>query len=289
VYFDRRYQIAVYAISLSVTAVLFALMLLQGFYIPSEPYFVPISQKLNNAIALGLILTLTPPAILEFNNSRWLHGVDVNIPRLLRDVTESVSSGVSLINALEEASTHDYGPVSKPLESAMVKFNLTSDIEEALTWLGDRLIRPVAKRFSTILIEAYETGGKITEVLNTSVDLFTNLAEYREEKDAQMRPYTSIVYLSSFVFLVISWVILVQFLSPLVLSSADPLVAQSGLLKNVLDINYYKSILFWAGSMEALLGGLVAGKIRGGRIAAGLIHSVLLLVITVVFFNAFSV
>jgi len=289
VYFNRRYKIAVYSISITLVIVLFVLILLQGVYVPSKPYFIPIDQKLNNALVLGLILALTPPAILEFNNSRWMHGVDKNIPRLLRDVTESVRSGVPLIAALEDASSRDYGPVSKPLESAMVKFNLTSDLEGALTGLGDRLIRPVAKRMSIILLEAYETGGRIIDVLNTSVNLFTSLHEYREERDTQMRPYILIVYLSSLVFLVISWVILIQFLAPLSQSQADPLVVQSGLLRNVLDINYYKSILFWAAVMEALFGGIVAGKIRGGRISAGLIHSVLLLIITITFFNAFSV
>lgn len=288
-YFNRRYKIAVYSISITLVIVLFMLMLLQGVYVPSKPYFIPIDQKLNNALVLGLILALTPPAILEFNNSRWMHGVDKNIPRLLRDVTESVRSGVPLIAALEDASSRDYGPVSKPLESAMVKFNLTSDLEGALTGLGDRLIRPVAKRMSIILLEAYETGGRIIDVLNTSVNLFTSLHEYREERDTQMRPYILIVYLSSLVFLVISWVILIQFLAPLSQSQADPLVVQSGLLKNVLDIHYYKSILFWAAVMEALFGGIVAGKIRGGRISAGLIHSVLLLIITITFFNSFSV
>ncbi len=288
-YFNRRYKIAVYSISITLVIVLFVLILLQGVYVPSKPYFIPIDQKLNNALVLGLILALTPPAILEFNNSRWMHGVDKNIPRLLRDVTESVRSGVPLIAALEDASSRDYGPVSKPLESAMVKFNLTSNLEGALTGLGDRLIRPVAKRMSIILLEAYETGGRIIDVLNTSVNLFTSLHEYREERDTQMRPYILIVYLSSLVFLVISWVILIQFLAPLSQSQADPLVVQSGLLKNVLDIHYYKSILFWAAVMEALFGGIVAGKIRGGRISAGLIHSVLLLIITITFFNSFSV
>lgn len=288
-YFNRRYKIAVYSISITLVIVLFVLILLQGVYVPSKPYFIPIDQKLNNALVLGLILALTPPAILEFNNSRWMHGVDKNIPRLLRDVTESVRSGVPFIAALEDASSRDYGPVSKPLESAMVKFNLTSDLEGALTGLGDRLIRPVAKRMSIILLEAYETGGRIIDVLNTSVNLFTSLHEYREERDTQMRPYILIVYLSSLVFLVISWVILIQFLAPLSQSQADPLVVQSGLLKNVLDIHYYKSILFWAAVMEALFGGIVAGKIRGGRISAGLIHSVLLLIITITFFNSFSV
>lgn len=288
-YFERRHKLAVWAVSLAVTSTLCALIVLRGVYIPSEPYFIPLSQSLNNSIVLSLIVSLAFPAIVEFNNNRWLRGVDTNIPRLLRDVTEAVRSGVPLFNALEDASARDYGPVSKPLEVAMVKFNLTSDLEGSLVWLGERLIRPAAKRMSTILIEAYETGGRIMDVLDVSVDLFTSLTEYREERDSQMRPYVLVAYLGSFVFLVISWVILVQYLAPLAAASADPFMAQVGILQNVLEINYYKAIMLWAAVMEALLGGLVAGKISEGRISAGLIHSVLLLVITFAFFNAFSV
>lgn len=288
-YFGHRYRVAVYALSLSLAAFLFALMLLRGIYLPSEPYYVPLNQRLNNAFALCLILALTPPAVMEFINDQWLRGVDVYAPRLLMDVTEAVRSGVPLTKALEDASARDYGPISKPLGAAMVRFNLTSDFEGSLKWLGERLIRPVAKRLTTILIEASETGGRIIEVLETGVELFTSLAEYREERDAQMRPYILVVYIGSVVFLIIAWVILVQFLSPLASTSTDPLIAKGGFLQNIPDINYYKSILFWAAVMEALFGGFVAGKIRGGRISAGLTHSVLLLVITIAFFNSFSV
>ena len=41
--------------------------------------------------------------------------------------------------------------------------------------------------------------------------------------------------------------------------------------------------------MEGLLGGLVVGKISDWRISPRLIYSMLLLLITTVFFNAFSV
>jgi len=288
-FFHRRYRIAVWSISLAVASVLLALILLQGVYTPSEPYLIPVSQRVNNAIALGIVVALAPAAAVEFINNRWLSGVDENIPRLLRDVTEAVRSGVPLFTALEDASARDYGPVSKVLEAAMVRFNLTSDLDGSLTWLGENLIRPAARRMSTILIEAYETGGRMMDVLDASVSLFTSLAEYREERYAQMRPYVFVVYMGSFVFMAISWVFLVQFLTPLAAAAATPSVAQSGILQNVLYINYYKSILFWAAVMEAILGGLVAGKMSSGRISAGLIHSTLLLLATLAVFNAFSV
>jgi flagellar protein FlaJ len=289
VYFDRRYRIAVWAVSFSVFFVLFSLLIIQRVYVPVSPYFIPTDQRLNNSIILGLIVALVFPAIVETNNLRWLRQVNENTPRLLMDVTEAVRSGMPLIQALEGASTRDYGPITKPLFKAMVKFRMTSDLESALKGLGDSLIQPVVRQMSTILLEAYETGGRVIDVLSTSVDLFTNLAEYREERISQTRPYIFVVYLGTLIFLIISWVILVQFLGPLHAAATDPGLVQTGILRSLLDIKYYKAILFWAAVMESIFGGLVAGKIGSGRISAGLLHTVMLLSTTVAFFNVFSV
>ena len=288
-YFDRRYRIAVWAVSFSVFFVLLSLLIIQRVYVPTSPYFIPIDQRLNNSIILGLIVALVFPAIVETNNIRWLRQVDENTPRLLMDVTEAVRSGMPLIQALEDASTRDYGPISQPLAKAMVKFRMTSDLESALRGLGDSLIQPVVRQMSTILLEAYETGGRVIDVLSTSVELFSNLAEYREERVSQTRPYIFVVYLGTLIFLVISWVILAQFLGPLHAAATDPGLEQTGILRSLLDIKYYKAILFWAAVMESVFGGLVAGKIGSGRISAGLLHTVMLLSTTVAFFNVFSV
>ena len=284
-YFERKYRLAMWVFSTVMFIAILALTVTQSIFIPSPPYWIPLDQTVNNWLTLGMVLVLAGPGFMEFSNSRWLKEVDVNAPRLLRDVTETVQSGVPLFRALEEATTRDYGPISKKLEVAMVKFNLTSNLEESLNWLGESLIRPSMKRISTILIEAYKTGGDILDVLTTSVDIFNDVAEYNEERNNQMRPYVMIVYLGLVVFLVISWLLLTRFLAPLIESTSDPLISTSGLIQSMLDIDYYKSIMFWAAVMEAIFGGLVAGKMGDGKVASGLIHSMALLLITVIFFN----
>lgn len=283
-YFKRKYKLAVWAVSLLIGIFLLVETVRTGVYVPTMEYMIPLKQRVNNALVMSILIVIIPPAFIEYNNSVWLREVDNNIPRLLRDLTESIRSGLSLFDALELAAEKDYGPITPHLEQAMVKFRLTSDLEGSLIWLGEKLVRPSAKRVVTILLEAYETGGRMIEVLETSVEMFTSLAEYKDEKDAQVGPYILLVYVGNIIFLGISWTIIVQFLGPLAKTSQDPLVAQSGMIR-MLNIDYYKSILFWSAVIEGLMGGLVAGKIKDNRIGGGLIHSVILLLISVVFFN----
>ncbi len=288
-YFSFRQRIVVWAASLSVTVFVFVVVSLNAIYTPRAPYIIPLSQHVNNAMAMAIIVGLAFPAFVEYKNASWLRGVDENIPRLLRDLTESIGSGIPFVRALEEASEGDYGSVTLPLRAAVAKFRLTADLEGALGWLSEKLVRPSAKRLATILVEAAETGGRIMEVLEASVGVFSELAGFRDEKEAHTRPYILMAYVGSLVFLLVSWVILTKFLGPLAGSLSDPVLAYGGPFYNILDIHYYKSVLFWAATMEAIFGGLIGGKISQGRLNAGLVHSVVLLVITIVAFNLFTV
>ncbi|HJX02901.1 MAG TPA: type II secretion system F family protein [Candidatus Bathyarchaeia archaeon] len=262
------------------------LPLLLGLYVPQTPYLIPLSQKVNNTIVLGLLIVMIFPAVVEFNNYRWGRHVERNIPRLLRDVSEAVRAGVTLPKTLEDAAQRNYGPISKELEHAISMFVLGASWEEAMMSLARRLKRPSALRLATIFIEANQTGGKMVEVLEASVNLFSSLDEFREEQYNNMKPYLLTIYMATVIFLIIAYVVLHQFLGPLYAATTAVVGAQeSGLLPNILDINYYASILFWASVMEAVFGGLIAGKIGDRSLSAGMRHSAVLVATAVIFFN----
>jgi len=265
---------------------MFLMLIYQGQYRPEFPYIIPLEMRVNYVLLLCILVAITPPAIVEINNTRWLDQVDKNIPRLLMDVTESIRSGMPMVRALEVASKRDYRPISKNLEIAVVNFNLTSDLDGSLRWFGESLMRPGGKRMATILMEAYKSGGRMMEVLETSINMFTSLDEYRQEKESMISPYILLVYVSSLIFMVVGWVIVAQFLEPLAKYNIET-PGIPNIIGQLLSINYYKSILFWAAVMEGLIGGLVAGKIQQSRVASGLIHAVLLLMMTFGFFNIF--
>ncbi|MHA2031637.1 MAG: type II secretion system F family protein, partial [Candidatus Kariarchaeaceae archaeon] len=158
-YFEKKYKIAVYILSFLVFIMFLSLLIIQKVYVITPPYFIPISREINNSIGLGLIIAFLFPAFIEFNNSKWLKSVDDNTPRLLLDITETVRTGVPLMEALKDAATRDYGPVSEKLSSALLRFRLSSNLKDALNRLSADLFRPVVRNMNTLLLEAYKMGG----------------------------------------------------------------------------------------------------------------------------------
>ncbi len=288
-FFHRKQKIAVWGVSITQFIGLSTLLIIQRIYSPAPPYFIPLSQRVNNSIALSLMIALLIPAIIEENNLRWLKKVEENVPRVLLDITEGVRSGVPLLDAIEDSTQRKYGPISKELKRSMINFKMTSDFKRSLDSLGKNLIRPIVKRMNIILLEANEMGGQIIDVLDASVLLFTDIAEYQDQRRDQLKPYILIVYVGLFIFLAIAYVILVKFIGPIHYMALDPMIASAGILGNLQHVDYYKSILFWAALIQSVFGGLVAGKISEGYLSAGLKHIVLLILITILFFNAFNV
>jgi flagellar protein FlaJ len=282
-YFDKRLRTAVWVTSIAVGFLVIVSPLIVGSYVPTQPYLIPLSQETNNIIILGFLIAILFPAIVEYSNYRWISKIESSIPRLLRDIAEAVNSGVTLPKAVEEATDKGYGPLSKELTKVIALFALGNSWEDAVLSLTKRVRSPSVARFATILVEANQSGGKMSEVLDMSVGLFSSIEQYKQEQRNNMKPYLYTVYAAIVIFLIISVVVLNQFLIPLSVSTKNPIGPSSTI--TILDTNYYTSILFWASVVESLFAGLIAGKIGDNCYLAGLRHSVILLILTMVFFN----
>jgi len=287
-----------------------------GKYRPEAPDFIPSgnSTRVNNGtwtlfnrpwvlpngpsasltdtiIGLGIIIALIPVAYVTYNNYRYVKAVERNIPRFLRDILESTDSGIILPQALIRASLSDYGPISREIGVAMTKFSLGYDFKDSIMESCSRLKHPYMLQVGQIIVEAYSAGGKMHDVLNSSVVLFNGLEQYSEEKQSELRPYTELVYISILIFLVIALIITSQFIAPLnklpTVPQTSSLIGKSNFNFNLKSIppTYFESVFFFAGVFESLFGGIVAGKIVEGSATTGLRHSLILMAITVLVFN----
>jgi flagellar protein FlaJ len=284
-YFDKKLKHLTYLSSAILSIIFLLLIFYLGLFNPEPPYWIPLSVDVNNVIVCSIILVLLPPAIIEFLNSRWLDGVEKNVHRLLQDVTEEVKSGEPLINALEVSASADYGPLSPLLRESLVRFNLTSNFRDAMNWFGVNLVKPVGSQMASILLESYETGGEITDVLISSVKLFKTIEDDRLHRKSQTRPYLFVIYTGLLIFILISYVLLNQFLIHFQFTTEVSGLTQAGISLASINLDYYASILYWAAIIESLVGGIVVGKMTEGKVSAGLIHSILMIVITLLLYN----
>ena len=246
----------------------------------------------DQMLVLGLMVALFPPAVLEFLDLQWEHGIDKNIPRLLREIAESGQTGLTLTRAIEVSADRDYGPLTRELKQLVAQLSWGSSLEEALRAFAVRARTKLAQRTADLIIEVARSGGDTQSVMEQVNKHIGELQSIDRERYAQMRPYAAVVYIAFGVFLFTDIMLIQSFFTQIVQLQAKVMATAGGGGgvfggAGSVDVAFLKKTLFHAVIIQAVFGGLIAGKMSEGRLGAGLKHTLLLLVIAFIAFLIF--
>jgi len=216
------------------------------------------------------VIAVFPPAVLDYVDYRWKKSIDEHLPDLFRSVVQAQQTGMTLPQALEEASKRDYGPLTAELKKMVNQMSWGLSFEEALQEFGKRVGTPLVQRTVPLIIEASRSGGRVEKIFAPMGNFIQATLTMQKERKAQTRPYIAIIYVAFFVFV---FTIVLLFKTFFVEMSGSPIIGFSALTSEEAW-----RIFFHMSFIQAFFGGLVAGKMGEGTISAGLKHSIILMV-----------
>jgi flagellar protein FlaJ len=228
------------------------------------------------------------PGMVDWAFDRWRGKIDDALPTFLSDVTSSAKTGFSLTRALETAADNDYGPLTKELVRMRTQLSWGVPFEDVVRAEMKRLDSRIAKRTFGVLLEANRSGGKVEEMLEAIQRHTMELHQIEKEVRSALKPYTLTTYIAVFIFLGIAIVMIDTFFAGLIstqASASGAAVAFQGL--QGVSLSSIESVFFQIALVEAVIGGLGAGKLGEASFAAGIKHVVILVVATVLAFQLF--
>lgn len=246
----------------------------------------------DQMLILAMIIAVFPAAVVEWLDLRWERGIDRNIPRLLREIAESGRTGLTLIRAIEVSADRDYGPLTPELKQLVVQLSWGNSLEDALRSFAKRARTKLAQRTADLILEVSRSGGDTKEIMEQLNRHIGELQSIDRERYAQMRPYSVVVYIAFGVFLFTDVMLIRSFFTQIVNLQSSILNTQGGSSTifggiSGVDVDFLKTVMFHAVIVQAIIGGLVAGKMGDGRLGAGLKHVMILLIIGFVTFFIF--
>jgi len=229
----------------------------------------------NEIFLIALLVILVPSAILDFENQRWISAIEDQMPLLVRGVSESQETGLTLVKALEKVV--DDKMIGHPLSDEVKKLTLQmawgASFETALTNFKERINSPIVNRFCALVLEASRSGGTIKKVFAATSGFMEEMKDMDKETSAQMKPYIVVIYAAFAVFIVVAVLLVRSFFAPV--QGAPQIMGQGavGSISGLKDF-FYKDML-----VSGVTGGLMAGKLGERRIAGGLKHAIILSII----------
>ncbi len=249
-----------------------------AFYLGVDPMNIGI---------LALILTIMPPGFFNFYETRRISRLEAEFPAMVRDISLSVKSGMTLEGAMSIAARGHYGALTPAIKQIDNMMSWGVSFEDALLHFAKKYPTPLIRRTIYTLIEAFRMGGQLGEVLEGVATDVEETKALERRRSSETKPYLLVCYVSYFVFLAVILVMSYVFL-PMMKEAAE--VSTGEALPGVMgefavseeDLALYNMLFFHALVIQGLFAGIITGKIGEGKAVAGLKHSVFFIVVAVI-------
>lgn len=229
------------------------------------------------------ILMMAAP-LLYFRYKAYLDKkkMEKKFPEFLRDVVEGTRAGMSLPQAIQNTESGNYGPLDKKIKKMDAQLDWGIPFDQVLRNFGQETESALIKRSSETIVQAYESGGDIQDVLESVGDNIRTIKQLKEERESQLYGEMVTGYIVYFIFIGIL-IALTNYLLPNLASAQESLGGGSfsvlgggggsSLQQNIETYNtWFQRLVF----IQAIFSGLIVGKLSEGEIRAGFKHAAIL-------------
>ena len=253
-------------------------------------------QRFLSYLVLAITSFCGPYGFYFSRKQKTVRQIERRLPEFLRDVAEAGRFGMTLAEAIVVASSGRYGKLTPEIKKMAAQINWGVPATEALRLFATRVDTPMVNRVVSIIVKSSDAGGNVADVLAMVSHDAKELQLTEDERKIAMSTYIAVIYISFFVFLVTIWILNVTFLPQIKLSgtqletqlanSSTGGAVQSPLAANIEQVILGLQIAFFIAAIVHALGdGILAGVLDNGKVANGLRHSFIMLVIAFISFQ----
>src|SRR3990170_2603719 len=245
-------------------------------------------QRFLTWMTVAVIALIGPYGFFLGKKQRNIKAIERRLPDFLRDVAEAGRFGMTLAEAIVVSSSGRYGKLTPEIKKMAAQISWGVPATEALRLFSERVKTPMTGRIVSIIVKSSDAGGDVADVL-TMVSHDTKEAQLTEdERKITMSTYIAVIYISFLVFLVTIWILNATFLPKMREASESIGVSaiESPLAADLPTVIFNIKIAFFIAVFVHGIGdGVLAGVLDNGKIANGLKHSFLMLLIAVISFQ----
>lgn len=219
-----------------------------------------------NLIAAFIVLGI--PLIYKYGEYRQIKKIEVLFPKYLNDISENISTGMTLPQAMKAATRNDYQELSSYVKDLYAKVQWGVPLEKVLADFAKRTGSKTMKRNVQTIIEAHRSGGTIDTILKSVAQSLQELERIKKERSSSIYAQMVNGYLIYVVFLGVMIglsTILVPAFTRFGTSSSDLQAA---------FVEIFRSLTV----IQGFFAGIAIGKMAEGTIVAGIKHAMALVI-----------
>lgn len=227
------------------------------------PYSPLLSAILNIA---GLFIGGVPAVYFIYRRHVVMKEIEDSFVEFMRDVTDSIESGMTLPLALENTAKREYGHLSKHVNALASQVSWGIPFEKALVTFARKTGSGTISRAVNTVIDTYKVGGRVSTTLNAVASSLQAIGKIRSERVSASRSQLVTIYVIFGIFIAIM-VMLELFMIP-------QLPSLGGSFSTAFITASFAGFIV----LQGFFAGLAAGKLAENSFSAGLKHSLIYMI-----------
>ena len=248
---------------------------------------VPIAGRGMDVLAIAFVVAAGPYAMIAWWQRRRLVALDARLPDFLTDLASLHKAGLTLHESIVTAAKGEYGPLTSEVRIAADQVRWNVPVLTVLDNLQKRLGTPASERTLAVVLEAGRTGGNVPEVLEIAAGNARLIVALREQRARNMGLYTIITYVASVIFIGVALALQGIFVPKMVEAFSNVAGGGMALASSVPSLQQFRDLFYAAALVQAVGNGMVGGIMSDGSAAAGLRHSVFMVLLCFLGFLAY--
>jgi flagellar protein FlaJ len=241
--------------------------------------FKDVSGLFSTVLILAAIMFVIPVALMRYYEVWKTKSLEDFFPQFMRDLVESIRSGMTLLQAVKTVSGNDYGHLNRYVKKLDAQLDWGIPFDKALLKFSKSTGSKLIGRMTSTIIESHRFGGNITDILESISSTSIEIERLREERKLYINSQLITGYIIFFVFLIVI-IGLQKFLVPTLsnVSIGETATVPANMATQYNEI--FRNLII----LQGLFAGLVIGKMSEGAIASGIKHSLILLIVGILVF-----
>ena len=243
------------------------LLYMNGYLLEFFPKYT-----LESFICIVICAFMFPIAFAYEARSWYLKKFESQLPGFLREISDMKDMGMTLQSAIHIIAQSKIGVLTSEVKIASEEIKMGTSVSSALYKLEERIGLVSVKRAISLVIKASEITDHLREILAIAISDLEHYLRMKNERFGVSFIYVAIIYLSYGIFLYSAYELNVSFVQ----SFMDFDISFN------LDANIQE--MFHISIILGLFSGIMAGQLSSNTMLAGLKHSIIFMIASLVLF-----
>jgi flagellar protein FlaJ len=234
---------------------------------------------------LAILLLIGPIGVYNYFQTQKKKQIQYRLPNFLTEVSDSLSTGATIFDAIKVASKSHYGRLSTEIKKMRSQLSWNIAVKEILIDFADRMKSAIIHRIVISLNKGLVMGGNTPKIFKAAAIEVGQVNRLENQRKATMSIYTVVILVCFFVFLAIIIIMNLTIFKSFFDLQGKQVGRMAGVVFTSIDQMELKYSLYGFVFVQSIGAGILSGFMMDGKISSGIRYSCILGIISFIIFK----